>query len=75
MLLPFFLFHFQVMDQYLNFISLENDFFTVKHHDRDSISYYGVFYVTLYYLESFNFSYFKVTSCFSLNSYFKFLQL
>ena len=31
----------QVFDQYLNFISLEEDLFTVKHHDRDSISYYG----------------------------------
>ena len=34
----------QVFDQYLNFISLEEDLFTVKHHDRDSISYYGELY-------------------------------
>ena len=75
MLLPFFLFHFQVMDQYLNFISLENDFFTVKHHDRDSISYYGTFYVILYYLESFNFRILKFTKHMLLKiftSYFSF---
>ncbi|XP_065064402.1 sec1 family domain-containing protein 1-like [Rhopilema esculentum] len=32
----------KVFDQYLNFISLEEDLFTVKHHDRDSISYYAL---------------------------------
>ncbi|XP_057315820.1 sec1 family domain-containing protein 1-like [Hydractinia symbiolongicarpus] len=32
----------KVVDQYLNYISLEDDFFTVKHHDRDSISYYAL---------------------------------
>lgn len=32
----------RVVDQYLNYISLEDDFFTVKHHDRSSISYYAM---------------------------------
>eukprot|EP00794_Sanderia_malayensis_P019795 gene19795-21736_t len=32
----------KVFDQYLNFISLEEDLFTVKHYDRDSISYYAL---------------------------------
>ena len=31
----------QVFDQYLNFISLEDEMFTVRNQDRDSISYYG----------------------------------
>ncbi|XP_065660731.1 sec1 family domain-containing protein 1 isoform X2 [Hydra vulgaris] len=32
----------KVVDQYMNFISLEEDFFTVKYHDRQSISYYAM---------------------------------
>jgi len=32
----------KVVDQYLNYISLEDDFFTVKYHDRSSISYYAM---------------------------------
>ena len=36
-----FFFSFQVFDQYLNFISLEDEMFTVRNQDRDSISYYG----------------------------------
>lgn len=32
----------KVVDQYLNYISLEDDFFTVKYHDRSSISYYSM---------------------------------
>ena len=31
----------QVFDQYLNYISLEDEMFTVRNQDRDSISYYG----------------------------------
>lgn len=34
-------FYLQVFDQYLNFISLEDEMFTVRNQDRDSISYYG----------------------------------
>lgn len=34
-------FSLQVFDQYLNFISLEDEMFTVRNQDRDSISYYG----------------------------------
>ena len=30
-----------MFDQYLNFISLEDEMFTVRNQDRDSISYYG----------------------------------
>lgn len=32
----------KVFDQYLNFISLEDDMFTLRHQDRDSISYYAL---------------------------------
>ena len=32
----------KVFDQYLNFISLEDDMFTLRHQDRDSISYYAI---------------------------------
>ena len=34
-------FSLQVFDQYLNYISLEDEMFTVRNQDRDSISYYG----------------------------------
>ena len=30
-----------MFDQYLNYISLEDEMFTVRNQDRDSISYYG----------------------------------
>lgn len=32
----------KVFDQYLNFISLEDEMFTVRNQDRDSISYYAL---------------------------------
>lgn len=32
----------KVFDQYLNFISLEDDMFALRHQDRDSISYYAI---------------------------------
>ncbi|XP_067654708.1 sec1 family domain-containing protein 1-like [Haliotis asinina] len=32
----------KVFDQYLNFISLEDNLFTLRHQDRDSISYYAI---------------------------------
>ncbi|KAG8227275.1 hypothetical protein J437_LFUL012189 [Ladona fulva] len=32
----------KVYDQYLNFISLEDDMFTLKHQNSDSISYYSI---------------------------------
>ena len=32
----------KVFDQYLNFISLEDDMFTLRHQDRESISYYAI---------------------------------
>uniref|UniRef100_A0A0A9Y8F8 Protein sly1 homolog n=1 Tax=Lygus hesperus TaxID=30085 RepID=A0A0A9Y8F8_LYGHE len=32
----------KVFDQYLNFISLEDDLFTLKHQNSDSISYYAI---------------------------------
>lgn len=32
----------KLFDQYLNFISLEDDMFTLRHQDRDSISYYAI---------------------------------
>jgi len=32
----------KVVDQYLNYISLEDDLFTVKHHNRDDISYHAL---------------------------------
>lgn len=32
----------KVFDQYLNFISLEDDLFTLRHHDRDLMSYYAL---------------------------------
>lgn len=32
----------KVFDQYLNFISLEDDLFTVRHHDSDCISYHAI---------------------------------
>lgn len=32
----------KVYDQYLNFISLEDELFTLRHQDRDSISYYAI---------------------------------
>lgn len=31
----------KVYDQYLNFITLEDDFFILKHQNSDSMSYYG----------------------------------
>ena len=31
----------QVFDQYVNFISMEDFFFTVRHQNRDAISYYS----------------------------------
>ena len=37
----------QVFDQYLNFITLENHFFTVRHQNRDAISYHGKLNKTL----------------------------
>jgi hypothetical protein len=35
------LFFVQVFDQYLNFISLEENMFTTRYQERDAISYYG----------------------------------
>lgn len=32
----------QVYDQYVNFISLEEDMFTLKHQGSEALSYYGV---------------------------------
>jgi hypothetical protein len=32
----------KVVDQYLTFISLEDDFFTLRHQDREPISYYAI---------------------------------
>ena len=32
----------KVFDQYLNFISLEDDMFTLRHQDRDSVSFYAI---------------------------------
>lgn len=32
----------KLFDQYLNFISLEDDMFTLRHQDRESISYYAI---------------------------------
>lgn len=32
----------KVFDQYLNFITLENDMFLLKHNDRESVSYYAI---------------------------------
>ncbi|KAK6184523.1 hypothetical protein SNE40_006984 [Patella caerulea] len=32
----------KIYDQYLNFISLEDDLFTLRHQDRDAISYYAL---------------------------------
>lgn len=32
----------KVVDQYLNFISLEDDLFTLRHQDREAISYYAI---------------------------------
>lgn len=32
----------KLFDQYLNFISVEDDMFTLRHQDRDSISYYAI---------------------------------
>jgi len=32
----------KVYDQYLGFVSLEDDFFTIEHHNKDSISYYAL---------------------------------
>lgn len=32
----------KIFDQYLNFISLENELFTLRHQDRESISYYAI---------------------------------
>ena len=34
----------KVFDQYLNFISLEDDMFILKHLDKEVISYYGIYY-------------------------------
>jgi len=31
----------KVFDQYLNFISLEDDMFILRHQDSDALSYYG----------------------------------
>ena len=38
----FFVFFIQVFDQYLNFISLEDDLFVTRHHNTQDLSYYGV---------------------------------
>ena len=38
-----FLCRFQIFDQYVNFIALEDDLFTLKHQSNDDISYYGNF--------------------------------
>lgn len=35
----------KVFDQYLNFISLEDDMYCLRHQESDSISYYGQFSV------------------------------
>ncbi|KAK7473630.1 hypothetical protein BaRGS_00035108 [Batillaria attramentaria] len=32
----------KVVDQYLNFISLEDDLFTLRHQDREPVSYYAI---------------------------------
>lgn len=32
----------KVVDQYLNFITLEDDMFILRHQDRESLSYYGI---------------------------------
>ncbi|CAE1330622.1 SCFD1 [Acanthosepion pharaonis] len=32
----------RIFDQYLNFICLEDDLFTMRHQERDAISYYGM---------------------------------
>ncbi|XP_023216749.1 sec1 family domain-containing protein 1-like [Centruroides sculpturatus] len=32
----------KVVDQYLNFITLEDDMFVLRHQDRESLSYYGI---------------------------------
>lgn len=37
----------KVYDQYLNFISLEEDMFILRHQNSDDISYYGNYYYTL----------------------------
>jgi len=34
----------QVFDQYLNFISLEDDLFCLSHYNSDSLSYYGMYF-------------------------------
>ena len=44
-----FVFIFQVFDQYLNFISLEDDMFALRHQNSDAISYYGNSNVQAYY--------------------------
>ncbi|GIY72736.1 protein sly1 homolog, partial [Caerostris extrusa] len=31
-----------VFDQYLNFITLENDMYILKHQDRSSLNYYAI---------------------------------
>ena len=36
----------QVFDQYLNFISLEEDFFVIRNQNTEELSYHGMWYVT-----------------------------
>ena len=33
--------HLQIFDQYLNFISLEEDLFITRHHNTHDLSYFG----------------------------------
>ena len=36
------MYHLQVYDQYVHFISLEEDLFVVRNQDKEAISYYGI---------------------------------
>lgn len=40
--------YFQVYDQYVNFITLEEDMFILRHQNSDDISYYSKFMVILH---------------------------
>lgn len=42
----------KVYDQYLNFISLEDDMFILRHQNSDSLSYYGKFKTQTFLLPS-----------------------
>lgn len=47
-----FMLYLKVFDQYLNFISLEEDLFITRHQDKTDISYYGLYtYVIITYLQ------------------------